>query len=45
MSDIIRKDFCDQCNRELGDPSMWHKDFLGNKFCSYRCKILYEEKE
>jgi len=43
MSDIL-KYVCSRCSKELGPYGTWYEDKLGNKYCSYRCKVLSEEK-
>ena len=47
MSEIeaIPRDYCDKCGKELGDPTEWHRDALGNRFCSYTCKEKYKKEQ
>jgi len=47
MSEVeaIPRDYCDKCGKELGDPTEWHRDVLGNRFCSYTCKENYKRRQ
>jgi len=44
LSDLMR-DTCSRCGAELCYAGLWFEDWLGNRYCSYRCKYLTLEKE
>jgi hypothetical protein len=44
LSELIRQ-VCHRCGRELSSAGLWFEDWLGNRYCSYRCKHLKLQKD